>query len=440
MNPGRLPVDKATIKSGGPIGNLDFLRALLASLAALAFSGAILIILFLLTTRGQFTAHAGDGADVAPQAIGGSELATILGTTRIEGETLLVSRLQPIPGDKRAILSHRVRLDADKYPFLHYNIDPRPAGTNIYLFWRKAEDPGSTFRTLLYDSGARETTLNLSRMEQWEGTITEVGIDIYGDLRGRVLGVERLSFSPFSGVNVLRAVWSEWTLLTGWTQRSINHLPAQPENAIVSPTVAAAVLAGGALLIFALAYPWVKRLGATSLVLTVLVPWLGLDLLWQRQLSAQLADTASTFANKTQHQKMQASTDGALYEYARHLKDEVLPAPGKQIFLLHNSTGHNFARLRLQYHLLPHNIYNYGKYPNKADLRRGDYILVLGAIPELGFDPDRQVLTWWRTNHLKVRRVDHHEVGDLYRVVKLPRGGRPNPPGGPGSGGDEGNQ
>lgn len=122
----------------------------------------------------------------------------------------------------------------------------------------------------------------------------------------------------------------------------------------------------------------------------------GLYLLWQGELETQLNETTYLFAGKTQHEKHLAETDSELYSYAQHLKGEVLPKPCVRIFLLHNSRGHNYTRLRTQLHLLPHNIYNYGRRPQIKHTRPGDYILVLGTIPGLNFNPKRSILTWGR--------------------------------------------
>ncbi|MDX1733209.1 MAG: hypothetical protein R3228_02545 [Halioglobus sp.] len=354
------------------------------------------------------------------------------------GNVLQVNGLQELADDRRAILSLAVELMAQDYPVLTYRIGSWQQGTHVYLFWRNADNPGEIFRTGLYRAQGERATLDLAAVDDWRGTITEVGIDIYGDLpNGEPLQITSLSFQPFSRQELLRVVRSQWSAFPGWTQNSINHLPGRAEGAIASQAAAAAAWAGCALLLLGIAFLLQKRIDTTSAVIAVLIPWIGLDLAWQRQLSVQVTETKATFSGKSVHEKHLASGDGALYQYARYLKEEVLPEPGQRIFLLHDSKGHNFWRLRAQYHLLPHNIHNFWKYPDQTYVRTGDYLLVLGEVPWLKFHPDKQLLRWGPKRLLQVQHLDRHELGDVYRVVglMLAQASGPDEPGPGGIGG-----
>jgi len=96
----------------------------------------------------------------------------------------------------------------------------------------------------------------------------------------------------------------------------------------------------------------------------------------------------------------------------------VLPRPGARIFILADNRGelHEYGRLKTQFHLLPHNIYNYGDLPSRRHVRDGDYLLVMGDIAGLEFEPDKEVLRWGEGERLKVTLVDQHPVGSIYRV------------------------
>jgi hypothetical protein len=109
-----------------------------------------------------------------------------------------------------------------------------------------------------------------------------------------------------------------------------------------------------------------------------------LDLLWQKNLSTQLDETRYLFAGKTQHEKHLADREQALYQYARQLKDHVLPSPGVKIFLLHDSALRDYRRLKAQHYLLPHNVFNFGKLPRENSLQKGDYLLVLDNVGGTG--------------------------------------------------------
>ena len=71
------------------------------------------------------------------------------------------------------------------------------------------------------------------------------------------------------------------------------------------------------------------------------------------------------FSGKTMHERHLADEDSEFYSYAKRLKAEVLPAKPSRIFILHESLEHDYERLKTQFYLLPHNIYNYGRFPQK---------------------------------------------------------------------------
>ncbi len=148
-------------------------------------------------------------------------------------------------------------------------------------------------------------------------------------------------------------------------------------------------------------------------LLAVLLPWVALDLLWQVKLSNQLEETRLVFGGKSRQDKHLADIDGELYAYARHLRDEVLPQPGPRLFVLNDAGWRGYRRLKLQYYLLPHNIYNFGRYPRPDALRPGDYLLVLDDVPGLDFDRRRSRLRW-EDGSLPVLRVDQQTQGSVY--------------------------
>ena len=109
--------------------------------------------------------------------------------------------------------------------------------------------------------------------------------------------------------------------------------------------------------------------------------------------------------------------DKHIYEYSQRLEKESLPTSNSRIFVLHNSQGLNYDRLKTQYYLLPHNIYNYGSLPPSRGVRPGDYILALGDLPDLRFLPDKNLLTWPANKQLDVNLVDDDPLGNLYVVA-----------------------
>ena len=399
--------------------NSEFLRALALALVALAVSAAVLLTAYV-SFSPQLAAlrAATSAADIQARVIKGHELMLRLGTGERNPDQGLV--LNELAQEGRAIMTRRTSLNANDYPYVRYTINERHPGEIIYLIWRTADNPEQPSRVRLYWSGEKPTTYLLAGHAQWHGRITEIGYEVYGDLRSQPLVVSRLEALPYSISNWLASVWSEWSRFETWKHSSINYLRAAPPGAIMSPTAAMAAWAGTALLLLLLAFSLKKTRHPLSYAAVVLIPWIALDLLWQNRLSTQLEETTFLFAGKSPQEKHLADRDTELYQYARHLNSDVLPRPGARIFILADNKGevHEYRRLRTQFHLLPHNIYNYGSLPSRKHVRDGDYLLVLGDIADLAFEPDKKVLRWGEGKRLNVALIDQHPVGTIYRVTR----------------------
>jgi hypothetical protein len=250
-----------------------------------------------------------------------------------------------------------------------------------------------------------------------------VGVHLEGDLRDSPLVIPGLTFAPHGWQARLSSIWSEWTGFRGWSPKSINFLrgssgPIAMET--LSPVLAGALWAGSALLILAVFNRFRGSSDRVGYVIAVAIPWILIDLLWQRDLTAQLDDTRHLFAGKSIAERHLADIDGHIYQYARRLKGDVLPPGNQKIFILHDSSDFNFERLKMQYYLLPHNVFNYGKSPPKRYTREGDLILVLGQVNGLDYDDIKERLVWGDRGRLPVELVDMSDMGSLYRV--RPRG------------------
>jgi hypothetical protein len=386
------------------------------ALLALALSAAILVSGYLLLSP-ELAEHkeAASKNDIAPRTIRGSDLQVHLGQGQAtEHKAMELNGLER--EDPRAILTRRTSLTATDYPFVEYNISGRHAAEAVYFIWRTAEDPEKVSYTPLHLHGDSNGTVYTGSHAEWRGRVTEVGLDIYGDLREQPLTITKLIMLPASGGPLLNSIWSEWTAFKGWTQKSAHHLRGSPENGLLSPTLAAAAWSGLALIILA-GSNLLKRfhilLGCAGVIF---IPWIALDLLWQSNLSAQLNETKTLFAGKNQQEKHLADLESELYQYTSYLKKEVLPQPGVRIFLLHDSPHRTYKRLKAQYYLLPHNVYNYDRFPQKQAVNEGDYILVLGDISGLKFIPESNSLAWGNKS-LQVRSVNVGPQGSVYQVM-----------------------
>ena len=99
---------------------------------------------------------------------------------------------------------------------------------------------------------------------------------------------------------------------------------------------------------------------------------------WALSLKTQNKLTAQSFENTQGKPRYINNADASLARMATTVKEHVPIGPESRLFLLHNSKGHNFYRLRLQYHLLPLNVHNFSRpFPPWEELRMGDYLLLL---------------------------------------------------------------
>lgn len=318
---------------------------------------------------------------------------------------------------ERGLVAQRVSFMARNHPYVELDIAGRNPGALVYLIWRTADKPAELFHRRVLSQGHESTMVSMAPEENWRGEITEVGIDIYGDLREEPLVISRLAFLPYQRTALLSAVWSEWTSFRGWSLRSINHLD-QNEIGTVSPTAAAAAWAAITMVLLMLTKTVSPHQRVVALAIAFLVPWIFLDLLWQQELETQLDETLYLFSGKTNEQKHLADFDVEIYTYAKRIQSLIGDNDTSRIFLLKDSYGHDFERLKLQFYLLPLNIYNYGKYPPEEAVKAGDYILTLGPLPKLRFDQSEQRLNWKKGRTLHVESVDEHAMGRLYRVLE----------------------
>jgi hypothetical protein len=396
------------------IGDTEFFANLGYALLALAFSAVILV-----TAYGYFSADLdkpgaeATSQDIRPRTITGSDLIARMGhaeETRSEG--LRITELEQ-GIDNRAIFTRKTSFRAEDYPFLEYNITNRHPGERFYFIWRAKVHPEQVHNSALHSAGDGATMALLAKSPECTGKIVEVGLDIYDDLRNQPPTVHALTLLPPSGVSLLRAIWVEWTAFRQWTQGSPNYLRGSTPGPILSPTLAIATWTGLAAFLLGLLNLAGRARSPLPYAMVILIPWISLDLLWQKNLSTQLDETRYLFAGKTQHEKHLADREQALYRYARHLKDHVLPSPGVKIFLLHDSALRGYRRLKAQHYLLPHNVFNFGKLPRENSLQKGDYLLVLDKVGELVYAAESGQLQW-HNKAINVELVDQQEMGSLY--------------------------
>ncbi|MDZ7785138.1 MAG: hypothetical protein U5K56_20045 [Halioglobus sp.] len=390
-------------------------NAILASVLALTFSALVLLAALAVHTRTHFPEGAAGSAGSAYD-IPGRRLQVVVGAGAARSDGLAITGYVERDDKHYAVAIWRDALQASSYPFLQYRYRTQHPGPELTFTWRVAGDAGRVHNSPLPRTPDGDGVLRLAGFPGWEGTIVEVGITAAAKAADEELSITGLSLQPASWSNSLRSLLSTWTGFRGWEQTSINFLMGTARGWDLSPLPVAAAWGVLAALVLAGAARVVRLHGPLAWGVVILAPWVAVDLLWQHELSTQLEETRQLFAGKTMHEKHLADNDASLYSYTRRLKTSVLPGEPARIVIAHDSSGHNFERLKAQYYLLPHNVYNFGKGPRRSAFRKGDYILVLGDTADPALDKQRRQLVWNSGKTLPVRLVDRDPRGRLYQV------------------------
>jgi hypothetical protein len=324
--------------------------------------------------------------------------------------------------------SGRIIIKAPSMPFraedagiARLRMDPLPGQVKGGVFWRSADQ--QRIQSMPLSSTGTRITADLARHRAWQGTITEFGIVFLGPatetLNLSELHLERPSFS-----GRLPAYLAALAEPDAWTQRTINFLGYPPAVRDASPSLLGASVVFFALVVLSpLLLTHRTRPAVPAMALGVFVAmWLLLDTRWQWILLSNATEARATWAGTPSGAKDLGSHDSRLRQFAMDLKRDVLPPSPQRIFIVHDSEGHNIARLRLQYHLLPHNIYNFGKKPKRRFAREGDYIILFGAVPGVTYRPSETALRIGEGKSIPAQAVHRSTSASVFRV--LPPGGK----------------
>lgn len=369
---------------------------------------------------------AGEGAAPAQQQtrdIQGDALQLIVGRGVVRDGGLAITGYRRQEGREHAVAIWRGALQARDYDLLRYDIQAAPA-TRLNLTWRRADDPATVHSRPLARATLGAAVVTLEEEADWRGTIVEVGVYATAARGDQGLFVSSLEFAAADAAGRLEAHWASWSGFRGWDYTSINTLHGTLQEKDLSPLpVAAAWAALASLLLFGWGLLRRRQLPGAYLA-AWLVPWVALDLLWQAELQNQLAEVRDRFGGKTMHEKHLADDDAYIYRYIMRLKRDVLPQQPVRLVIAHDSRGHNLERLKAQYYLLPHNVFNFGAGPSRRGYARGDYILLLEDTTDPAYHPERGKLIWRRGLQMHAELVDSDPMGRLFRVTRRPWGGR----------------
>lgn len=330
-------------------------------------------------------------------------------------DALVIGSLQ----EGEAVFAIRESFDAADYPMLRLALSGVHPDLETELYWTTADEPRELNYLPLARGDEAVTWHRLAGREQWQGRIVELGIVVYGLRDGGPMRLESVRLQPATRAVLARLTWQHWHEFQTWRQGAPNYYRGVPEHAPLRPVpVAAAWLLGSVavLVVAARIRRWRTKRLLPAAIVAALVPWLALDLLWQNRLADQVEVTRATFGGLDQAEKRDREMDATLRRQIAEIRAALAPLRGKRLFLVHDSTRHDFHRLRAQYHLLPLNVYNFGHdLPDPADVRAGDYLLVLDETDRVRFDAEHGMLRDAETA-LPARVVARQPRMTLYRL------------------------
>lgn len=389
------------------------LETVLWPLAALAISAALLLLVFYLLRVDP------TNTNKEQQSFEAKQLTAAPGTLLTLNEGI---ELQAATGSQGLSVTAETVFSASDFPLFSYQFSGTAEGTQTFLLWRTAGNQAVFSLPLTWNDDI-STTVDLSGNKDWQNTITGIGLYIAGVSSGQRIAIHDLRFQRTSLSSTLASNWSYWTRFRSWDNTSINRLMdnsiAADASPDISPTLAAGIWALLALPVLILLQALTRQITLASYAAVFLIPWIGVDLLWQANLLQQNVRTNSEFAGKNMREKHSVDIDGPIFIYSQRLLHNALPETPARIFITHSARGHNFLRLKLQYYLLPHNVFNYGQEPPLDSVRPGDYLISLGTTGHLHFDGNSTV-SWGEGKSLTVVMLDQDPLGITYRVTAIP--------------------
>lgn len=394
-------------------------RRLLIAAGCMVLSGSLLIGGFLVYHLKELKSPPN-----APQVWLGRQLQLMAGKGVKAGEKLKIQALSP--RGRVIVSSGRTDFLAADYPILEYRIEGLRPEMDAVFFWRRAVAPKQLMTLpLAASSAAGSAVLRLAGHDAWRGDIVEFGMAFRRVLPAPVT-FRALVFKPASVATLLAGLWSGWTAFEGWSQRSINFLGGGTGTALVAPALAVAMWVGAAILLYGICglfLPRFRRWDQATIGMIFLLGWITLDSGWQVGLWNQLQATYARYAGKDWREKHLAAEDASLFRFITGVKSR-LPASPQRIFLVvaESLKKNEYLRSRARYHLLPHNIYDYGIHlPPSKYVQAGNYVLMLGPVAEFPIDAERQILRWREKerNHyrLKLKKIYAAPKGILYKVL-----------------------
>ncbi len=345
----------------------------------------------------------------------GEDLEVVQGAA-LKGEDSILVAFEP-GSDRIIIKAPSMPLAAADSTAFKVFLDQLPPGVRAGVYWQSSESRRLQSTPLVKTAGGSHTA-NLGEHPGWKGTITEIGLAFLGKNTGS-FAVNGLELVPLSSLATLQTYADGLMELETWSQRSINSLVYPAKLKDLSPTLLGALLALIALVIVAVFFLVMrKRSGFASVAVGVFVAvWLLLDTRWQWVLAQNLFQAQEIYADVSRERKNLFGRDAQLQQLASMLKARELPEEPQRIFIVDDSGSRSFHRLRLHYHLLPHNIYNTGNKPKINFLRDGDYVVLVGQTPGVRYVAAEKTMLVENKGSIPADQLYRSPIATVFRII-----------------------
>lgn len=291
--------------------------------------------------------------------IEGAEFAALSGA-QIDGSALAIETADDNEG---ALLVRSVDIaDAADWPVLRYRFDALAPTLELALVYRRADSPGDVRTIALTRPRGGVGSIDLSREQEWRGTISEIGFAVYPVAQSvpaarafRPFRLENVEFWSPSWTGRLAAVATEWSGRRAWSLMSISALG--PDSGAVRTRSPVLLLAVGLVLTLVLLLqfaPGQPRRILHVMTVAAVIAWLLLDLRWSLGLADRHAATRLAYAGLDWQERQRQLPDADLLDAAQRVRAVLRDAGADpdRVRLLVDAES-DFVRARLIYHLAP---------------------------------------------------------------------------------------
>lgn len=305
---------------------------------------------------------------------------------------------------------------AENFSYLRLQLQGSHPSEAMSIFWKSAATGSQLHSYRATESLAQIEWIPLQPLDKWTGTITELGLVIYGQPQ-QLVEVGSLVLLPDTVLTRFKVMFAYWLTPASWNHTSINVYSGvrYVSAPIPSPLPVIALWCIFSLMFYQLFWRWNSGLTWKVTACIFLVCWISLDFMWQKKLLVQLSETHGIFAGKSSEAKRSVGSDAALFEFVSDAK-KLMPASSSRLFVV---SSDDYTGMRGAYYAYPHNVYWRRKgrgLPQREAIHPDDYILVLPPT-SLSYNSRENTLESPGGNAIAVQLLISRQAGALFRVL-----------------------